>query len=49
MKLVMLVCRAVLFNVQIVPPPPYKAVNDCGLQLYHYYCIFAAESFDVKL
>lgn len=50
MKLI-IVCRAALlmYRLFLFLLLPHKAVNDCGLKLYHYYCIFAAESFDMKL
>lgn len=45
LELLMLVCRAALLMYSLfLFPLPYTAVNDCGLKLYHYYCIFAAKN-----
>lgn len=45
MELLMLVCRAALLMYSLfLFPLPYPAVNDCVLELYHYYCIFAAKN-----
>lgn len=44
-ELLMLVCRTELLMYSLfLFPLPHTAVNDCGLKLYHYYCIFAAKN-----